>query len=55
MRNSMNKALIAFVLGAISLLNTLFGIDAFGEYTMEIIGAILAILFPVAVWWVPNE
>ena len=55
MRNSMNKALIALVLGGIALLNTLFGIDAFGEYTEQIIGAIIAILFPVAVWWVPNE
>ena len=55
MRNSMNKALIAFVLGAISLLNTLFGIDAIGEYNMECSGAILAILFPDSVWWVPNE
>ena len=52
MRNSMNKALIAFVLGGLSLLNVLFGGDLFGDYTEEILGVIL---FPVAVWWVPNE
>ena len=55
MRNSMNKALIAFVLGGLSLLNVLFGGDLFGDYTEEIIGVIIAILFPVAVWAVPNE
>jgi TctA family transporter len=54
MFSSVDKALAAVVLGALSIANLVWGVDWFGEHAEELVGIILAILFPVAVYAVPN-
>jgi TctA family transporter len=54
MFTGVDKALTAVVLGALSIANLVWGVDLFGEHTEELVGIVIAILFPVAVYVVPN-
>jgi hypothetical protein len=48
-----DKAIVAFVLGALSIVNWVFGTHwAIGE---EGIGIVLAVLMPILVWLFPNK
>ena len=49
-----NKALVAFIMSALVLLEDLFG-WTFGFVTEQGIIAILAILTPLLVWLIPNR
>jgi hypothetical protein len=55
MYTSADKAWTALLLGVLSLLNIVWGIDWFGAQTEELIGIVIAILFPIAVYVVPNR
>jgi hypothetical protein len=55
MFTSADKAWTALALGALSLINIVWGVDWFGDHAEELVGVIIAILFPVAVWLVPNR
>jgi amino acid permease len=54
MFTSVDKAITAVVLGLLSILNLLWGVDLFGGYAEELIGIVIAILFPALVYLVPN-
>jgi TctA family transporter len=55
MYTQFDKALIALVLAALSILNLLFGIDLFGAHTEQAIGIVIAVLIPILVWFIPNK
>jgi TctA family transporter len=55
MYTTFDKALIALLLAALSILNILFGIELFGVHTEQAIGIIIAVLIPILVWWFPNK
>jgi hypothetical protein len=55
MFTSVDKAITAVVLGLLSIVNIVWGVDLFGGYAEELIGIIIAILFPVLVYAVPNK
>jgi hypothetical protein len=55
MYTSADKAWTALALGVLSLLNVVWGIDLFGVHTEELVGIVIAILFPVAVYAIPNR
>jgi hypothetical protein len=53
MFTTIDKAIVAFVLGALSIVNWIFDKDwAIGE---EGIGIVLAVLMPILVWLFPNK
>ena len=55
MITSIDKALTALIMGALSLLNLLFGIDAFGAHLADVVQWIVFVLTPILVWLVPNR
>lgn len=55
MFTSVDKAITAVVLGLLSIVNLVWGVDWFGGYAEELIGIIIAILFPALVYVVPNK
>jgi hypothetical protein len=52
---SIDKALTALIMGALSLLTLLFGVELFGEHQADVIGYIVFVLTPILVWLVPNK
>jgi hypothetical protein len=55
MNSSANKAWVALVLGVLSLINLGWGDSLLGSPGQELAGVVIAILFPLAVWFVPNR
>lgn len=57
MFTSSDKALVATILGAASIINIVWGVDIFGwgHQTEETLGVIIGVLMPILVWLVPNR
>lgn len=57
MFTSIDKAIVAGILGAVSIVNLLWGVDVFGwgHATEETLGVIVGVLLPILVWLVPNR
>lgn len=53
MFTAIDKALVALVMGLLSILNLVFGIDL--GITPETISVIIAAITPLLVWLVPNK
>ena len=54
MFTSVDKAIVAFIMAAIWLINYFFGINL-GWLTQDSVAAIVAALTPLIVWAVPNK
>lgn len=54
MFTSIDKALAAFIMAVIFLINYFFGINL-GWVTQDMIAAIVGVLLPLVVWRVPNK
>lgn len=54
MITSIDKALTAAVMGVLSLLNILFGVDLLGHHVADVVEWIVFVLTPILVWLVPN-
>ena len=56
MFTSVDKALVAAIMGLLSIINILWGVDLFGwgVHTEQTLGTIIAVLLPILVWLVPN-
>ena len=56
MITSIDKALVAAIMGLLSIVNLLWGVDLFGwgVHTEQTLGTIIAVLLPIVVWLVPN-
>jgi len=52
---TIDKAIVAFVLGALSIVNLVFGTGWWSNVTEETIGIVLAVLMPILTWLVPNR
>lgn len=57
MITSLDKAIVAAVLSIASIVNLLWGFDLFGwgDQTEHIVGTLIAVLLPIAVWLMPNR
>lgn len=57
MFTSLDKALVAAVLSIASIINLLWGFDLFGwgAQTEQIVGTLISVLLPIAVWLIPNR
>lgn len=57
MFTSSDKALVAAILGIVSIINIVWGVDVFGwgHQTEETLGVIVGVLMPILVWLVPNR
>lgn len=53
MFTTMDKALVALVMGLLSILNLMYGIDL--GVSPETISTIIAALTPILVWLIPNK
>ena len=53
MYTQLDKAIVAVVMGALSIMNLMFGIN-FGM-DPAVISSIIAALTPVLVYWIPNK
>jgi hypothetical protein len=51
----MDKAIVALVMGALSIVNLVWGIDWFNSLTEEVVGVIIACLMPIFVFFTPNK
>ena len=56
MFTSIDKALVAAILGFLSIVNVLWGVDLFGwgVHTQQTLEVIISVLLPILVWLVPN-
>ena len=56
MFTAIDKALVAAIMGILSIVNLLWGVDllGWGVHTEQTIGTIIAVLLPILVWLVPN-
>jgi hypothetical protein len=54
MFTTIDKALTAAIVGLLSLINMLFGVDVFGGHVADVVQWIVFVLTPILVWLVPN-
>lgn len=54
MFTSIDKALVAMVMGVLYILNTFFGLNV-GWISQETVTTIIGLLTPVLVWAIPNK
>ena len=57
MFTSIDKALVAAILGILSIVNILWGVDAFGwgAHTQQTLEIVISVLLPILVWLIPNR
>lgn len=57
MFTQIDKALVAAVMSAVSIINLLWGVDIFGWgiHTEQTVGTIISVLLPILVWLIPNR
>ena len=57
MFTSVDKALVAAIMGLLSIVNIVWGTDLFGwgESTQHTLEVIISVLLPILVWLVPNR
>lgn len=54
MFTSFDKALVALILGVLSIVTTVWGVDWFDHVTEDAIAVIVGVLMPLLVWLIPN-
>lgn len=57
MFTSIDKAIVAAIMGLLSVVNILWGFDLFGwgEATQHTLEVIISVLLPILVWLIPNR
>ncbi len=53
MFTTMDKALVALIMGLLSLLNLVFGVDL--GISVEAVSSVIALVTPFLVWLIPNK
>lgn len=51
--NSIRKAIVAIIMGTLYIANSVWGVDL--GLNEEVVSALLGIITPALVWWIPNK
>ena len=51
---SYNKTLVSLVMGILLILQQFFGLHV-GFLTEEYVAMVIAVIWPILVWWIPND
>ena len=57
MFSTIDKAMVAAIMGILSIVNVLWGVDLFGwgAATQNTLEVIISVLLPILVWLIPNR